>query len=87
MVRSSTVESQIRVREGFAVRISPRTRTMQSYLDLFSRGSSQHWRVQEWKDKHFLPYYDGFNVSVLYADGREAPGHTLLRTVRESYFD
>lgn len=87
MVRSSTVESQIRMREGFSVSISPRSRTMQSYLDLFPKGAKQNWTVQEWRDSRFLHNYDSFEVSVLYGDGSEAPGQTLLRTVRESYLE
>ncbi len=87
MVRSRTVENQIRMREGFDVCISPRSRSLQSYLDLFNKGSSQNWRVQEWKDKKFFPHYEGFAVSVLYGDGSEAPGQALLRTVRESYYE
>jgi hypothetical protein len=88
MVSSRTVENQIRIREGFDVRVDPRSRrSLQPYLDICQKGSSQNWRVQEWKDKKFYPNYEGFSVAVLYGDGNEVPGNTLLRTVRESYYE
>jgi len=87
MATSRTVEKQIRTREGCDVVTSPRSRSLQPYLDLSQEGSSQNWRVQEWKDNKFYPNYEGFEASVLYGDGGEAPGQALLRGVRESCYE
>ena len=88
MMRTKTLENQIRIREGFDVRINPRSRSLQSYFDLFpERGAPKRWTVRRWKDSRFYPNYEGFEVSVLLGDATEAPGVMGLRRVRESYYE
>jgi hypothetical protein len=41
--------------------------------------------VSEWKTSRFRQYYPKLKCKVLYANGNEASGFTMLRVVRASY--
>jgi hypothetical protein len=41
--------------------------------------------VTEWKDSRFRRYYPQLHCRVLYANGQEASGFTMLQLVRDSY--
>jgi len=68
-------------------RAVPNARRFQPYARLFKKGAKQSWTVQEWKDGRFCPSYEDLGVSVLRGDGSQAAGNTVLRTVRESYYE
>lgn len=94
MITRRALEKQIRTLEGFDVHITladgravPTARRFQPYVGLFKKGAKQSWTVQEWKGKKFYPSYEGLEVSVLRGDGSQAVGQTVLRTVRESYYE
>ena len=51
----------------------------------FDLPASSQTTVAEWKDTRFRRYYPQLNCRVLYANGQEASGFTMLRVVRDSY--
>ena len=94
MAKRREVEKQIRIVEGFNVRIQlpdgsavPIGTYLKPYSKLFNKGPKQTWTVREWKDKKFRPHYEGFAVSVRRGDGTKPRGNTLLRTVRKTYYE
>lgn len=51
----------------------------------FERVASDMITVAEWKKNRFKPIYIGFDVEILFANGKAATGNTLLSSVRATY--
>jgi hypothetical protein len=92
MTNALTRMAEIQELEHFAVEfmhennisIDPKTNGMGSIYTRFQRmmkGSA----TEDWKDQRFAVVYPGKRCIVMYANGTEAPGQTLLSTVRASY--
>jgi hypothetical protein len=94
VIKSGTLERQIRAVEGFDIRITlsggnavPSNRRFEPYLKLFSKGAKQTWTVQEWESRRFYSHYEDLGVSVLDGGGNKVVRSTILRNVRESYYE
>jgi hypothetical protein len=86
------VENQIANLEGFDVAFTQFDRDIRGDKDglpgfarHYDKAASGNITVERWKVTRFRPHYPGYDVDVLYSDGRVAQGNTLLRTIRESY--
>ena len=87
------VENQIAYHEGFDVIFKTQDGRdirgdkdgIPGYAGRYDKAASHTKTVESWKAARFRPHYPGYDVDVLYGDGRIANGNALLRTVRESY--
>ena len=52
----------------------------------YERAANKEWRINELLDKRVAGFVDGREVAVVTGDGQRPHGRTLLRTVRESYW-
>ena len=90
MVSRSTVNRQIKRREGFDVKIKHNGRVIKKNTQLPSydryekalRGSKS---VTFWINNRFFTCFPGLEVEVLNANGKVARGKTRLSTVRDTY--
>ncbi len=53
----------------------------------FERGAKDSWTVADWRRERFNAVYPGFDVDVLDGGRNPVPGHTRLKTVRDTYDD
>ena len=92
MVLRSTVNRQIRTREGFDVKIKRDGRVINKNsqlppYDRWEKALRGDKSVEFWKNKRFFVCFPGYEVDVLKADGTVARGNNFLNTVRDSYLD
>jgi hypothetical protein len=90
MVLRSTVNRQIKAREYFDVKIKRDGKLVNKNsqlppYDKWRKAQKGNRSVAYWKKNRFFRCYPGYEVDVLYEDGRVARGKTLLTTVRDSY--
>ncbi len=91
MPKLESVEKKIARLEGFSVIVRYQDgqdirgdkELSQSYS--FRAAARQDFTVAQWREQRFQMTYAGYEVTVLLADGTEAPGGMKLSTVRESY--
>jgi hypothetical protein len=87
------VERQIALFEGFNVRFKTKGRDVRGdkrkgvkgYRGLFLRKARETMSVESFKRLRMARFYGGYEVEVLYASGKPAPGKTFLGTVRKAY--
>jgi len=91
MVLRKTANRQIWKCEGFEVKIKRGGRGVRPEVNLPAYGYSialmNKKSVAQWKNDRFSNCYPGYDVDVLYANGRVAQGKTKLSTVRDTYLE
>jgi hypothetical protein len=89
MVRSKTVNKQIKNREGFDVKIKHGKKAVTKNLKLpgyeYKVALKNTRNVKAWKDIRFKKRYTGYEVVVLNAKRKPVIGGTHLGTVRDTY--
>jgi hypothetical protein len=90
LVRS--IERKIRAVEGFAVRIVTldgvdvrSDKLLPAQYDDHPHRAAGGMTVEAWRRVRFRTRFPGYEVKVVNADGSEAHGRTLLKTVRATY--
>lgn len=91
MPKVKNIEKKIYDVEGFEARITKDGKDVRSDETLPTqynplRMSKNSYSVKEYREK-FKKQYAGYDIDVLFADGRKASGQTKLSTVRDSYLD
>ncbi len=85
------IAAEIEKFEGFAVRIRPAAdaqspkANLRSYARNHERIARASFSVADWRRRRFDDVYPGYDVEVLFGDGRTASPRTLLSKIRASY--
>jgi len=92
LVLRSTVNRQIKKREGFEVKIKRNGRvvnknTQLPSYDRYEKALKGNKSVTFWKSNRFFTCFPGLEVEILNANGKVARGKTRLSTVRDTYLD
>ena len=91
MPTTEKISAEIEKFEGFAVRIRPASKVqtpktnLRSYARNYERIARGSFSVADWRRRRFDAVYPGYDVEVLFGDGRPASARTLLLKVRASY--
>ena len=90
MVTVGTVEKKIKQIEGFKINFTKDGKDVRADKAgipqyQYTKAARDTHTVAEWIAGRFNNQYSGYNVNVLYFNGKAANGNATLKNVRETY--